>query len=65
MDTVNTKKTYTIQEAAELLEVVPEVVRLYIRKGKLKATKKGRGYLITLQELYNMVNAYDGKAEAN
>jgi len=40
-------KFYTIPETAEALNVTPQTVRAYIKKGKLKSKRIGRPILIT------------------
>ena len=47
------KRTYTVQQIAEMLDVKPETVRRWIRNGKMKATQMSRktGNVITGLEL--------------
>ena len=44
-------KFYTIQETAEVLNVTPQTVRAYIKRGKLKGQRIGRPILITESNL--------------
>ena len=44
-------KFYTIQEAAEALQVTPQTVRAWIKKGRLKGQRIGRPILITESNL--------------
>ena len=44
-------KFYTIQETAEALNVTPQTIRAYIKKGKLKGQRIGRPILITENNL--------------
>jgi len=47
-----TSKPYlSVKEAAEMASLAPSTVRLYIRKGKLKALKVGRRVVIEKAEL--------------
>lgn len=46
------QKTWmSIEEAAAELEVSPNTVRTYVRKRELRATKVGRGWRITPDDL--------------
>ena len=47
-----TNKRYSINEAAEILNVVPLTIRNQIKKGNLKALRFGRKYYILHTELY-------------
>jgi excisionase family DNA binding protein len=50
--TKETSKPYlSVKEAAEMASLAPSTVRLYIRKGKLKALKVGRRVVIEKAEL--------------
>lgn len=40
-------KFYTVQEAAEVLKVTAQTVRKYIKSGRLKGIRIGKGDLIT------------------
>lgn len=44
-------KFYTIPETAEALNITPQTVRAYIKKGKLKGQRIGRPILITENNL--------------
>jgi len=44
-------KVYTVQEVARILRVSPLTVLRYIKLGKLKARRIGRGYRITERDL--------------
>ncbi len=50
-------KFYTIQEAAEALNVTPQTVRAYIKQGKLKGKRVGRPILITENNLKEFLQA--------
>lgn len=43
--------TLTVEQAAGHLRVSPQTVRRWIRNGELKATKQGRDYAITPEQL--------------
>lgn len=47
MIVIDDLKAYTVQEAAELLNVTAQTVRHLIKDGKLPAQKVGRPYMIT------------------
>lgn len=44
------KQFYTTNELAKLLNVQPQAIRALIKRGKIKADKLNRDYLITIQE---------------
>ena len=44
-------KFYTIPEVATALQVTPQTIRAYIKRGKLKAQRIGRPILITENNL--------------
>jgi excisionase family DNA binding protein len=44
-------KFYTIPETAEALQVTPQTVRAYIKKGRIKSQRIGRPILITENNL--------------
>jgi len=50
-------KFYTIPETAEALNVTPQTVRAYIKKGKLKSKRIGRPILITENNLKEFLKA--------
>ena len=45
----------TVREVAKKLRITPGTLRLHIRKGDLPATKFGRQFLITEQDLRNYI----------
>ncbi len=45
------QKYYTPDEIAELLQMHPKTIRRYIREGKLKATKIGKGWRVSGHDL--------------
>jgi len=46
---------YTVEQIAELLKVHWQTVLNYIKNGKLKAVKLGKGYRIKKAELDNFI----------
>jgi excisionase family DNA binding protein len=46
---------YTVEQVAELLQVHWQTVLNYIKSGKLKAVKLGRGYRISKDAVDNFV----------
>lgn len=50
-------KFYTIPEIAEALNVTPQTVRAYIKRGKLKGQRIGRPILITENNLKEFLKA--------
>ena len=47
----NNKPFLTVKEAAKMATLAPSTIRLYIRKGKLKAHKPGRRVVIARADL--------------
>ena len=54
MDTTE-NKLYTLQEVANILRVSRQTLYNNIRKGKLQATKFGKQYLITEEQLQDLI----------
>lgn len=52
---------HTIKEVAEALDLSEQHTRLKIRLGQIKATKKGRDWLISDDELIRLKEEYDKK----
>lgn len=44
-------KTYTLKEAENILHVKSAAIRSYIKAGRLKASKIGRGWIIKESDL--------------
>jgi excisionase family DNA binding protein len=55
--TIEGIKFYTIPETAKTLNVTPQTVRAYIKKGKLKGVRVGRPILITENNLRRFLKA--------
>lgn len=49
-------KTYTVKEAEKILHVNDKTIRSYIKAGKLKAAKIGRGWIIKETDLMAFIN---------
>jgi excisionase family DNA binding protein len=49
-------KLYTIKEVADFLHVTPQSIRLWIKAGKLKATRIGRPIYIKESDYKEFVN---------
>jgi excisionase family DNA binding protein len=47
---------YTAHEVAERLKLTPATIHRYIRTGTLQATRIGRNYRITEQQLHDFTN---------
>lgn len=45
------KLVFTVEEVAEILGMHPESIRRWIQRGKLKAAKTGKQYLISRVDL--------------
>lgn len=49
-------KTYTVGDVAKTTKTDQQTIRRHIKNKLLKATKVGRGYIITHQNLINYLN---------
>ena len=49
-------KGYELPEVAEILGVHSQTIRNLIKNGKIKATRIGRNYMITEQNLQKYIN---------
>jgi excisionase family DNA binding protein len=50
------QQLYTVQEVANILKVHWQTVLNYIKRGKLKAVRMGKGYRITQQDLDTFID---------
>jgi excisionase family DNA binding protein len=50
-------KFYTVPETAQALQVTPQTVRAYIKKGRLQSQRIGRPILITENNLREFLQA--------
>lgn len=50
------KKTYTPQEVADILQITRRTVYEYIKLGKIKAVKIGKGHRVSADELNKIIN---------
>ena len=50
-------KFYTVPETAQTLNVTPQTVRAYIKRGRLKGKRIGRPILITEKNLREFLRA--------
>lgn len=50
------KKTYTPQEVADILQITRRTVYEYIKLGKIKAVKIGKGHRISSEQLDKIIN---------
>ena len=58
-------KTYTLKEAATLLQISEGVLRLTIRCGKIPATRRGRGLVVRRADLMPFIDPlYESKRAA-
>ena len=49
MLTLDGKRFYTVRETANMLNLAEATIRKWIRDGKIKAVKLGRGYIINVE----------------
>ena len=54
-------KTYNVEEAAEYCKCHAETIREYIRAGRLRASKPGRGYCIQQAALDAFLNQLENE----
>ncbi|MDF2655574.1 MAG: hydroxyacid dehydrogenase [Bacillota bacterium] len=64
------KDYYTVDQISEMLDIHPKTIQRYIREGKLRATKIGKGWRVTGHDLSifmqsNSDNAYDERKQPN
>ncbi len=55
------EKFYTVQEVADLLQIHWQSVLNYIKNGKLKALKLGKGYRISQESLDEFISNHTTK----
>lgn len=55
-------KVYTVEQFAELVKLHPKTVLRFIKEGRVRAVKVGRGYRILRSELEAMTGAVLGRA---
>lgn len=55
MQMIDHKKAYDIQEAAALLDLTPQTVRGYLKKGKIKYFITGARYYIVKEDLQEFI----------
>lgn len=55
------EKFYTVQEVADLLQIHWQSVLNYIKNGKLKALKLGKGYRISHEALDEFISNHTTK----
>jgi excisionase family DNA binding protein len=58
---IGRKKFYNVETLAKMLFVPVQTVRLYIRRGRIKALKVGRRYLISEEALEAFLNGEGDK----
>lgn len=49
-------RVYTLQEIADIMKLNKQTIQNYVKKGTLKATKFGRVYRVTEEELKRFMN---------
>ena len=49
MLTLNGRQYYTVRETANMLNLAETTIRKWIRDGRIKAVKLGRGYIINVE----------------
>ena len=57
-------RLYNIKESAEILGVTTRTLQTYIKNGRIKARKIGRGWKFTEQSINEFVNGTDQPKEA-
>ena len=50
-------KIYDLQEVCEILKMNIQTIRIYIKEGKLKASKVGRKYVITEEDFKSFLES--------
>lgn len=61
------KDYYTVEQISNMLNIHPKTIQRYIREGKLRATKIGKGWRITGNDLsaFTETNSYAAPALVN
>lgn len=61
------KDYYTVEQISNMLNIHPKTIQRYIREGKLRATKIGKGWRITGHDLstFTESNSYETPASEN
>lgn len=54
------EKYYSVDQIAEMIEMHPKTIQRYIREGRLKAQKIGKGWRVTGHDLSTFVEGTDG-----
>lgn len=54
-------RVYTLNEVAEIMKLNKQTILNYVKRGTLKATKFGRVYRVTEEELTRFMNTGAGK----
>lgn len=57
-------RLYNIKETAEILGVTTRTLQTYIKNGRIKARKIGRGWKFTEQSINEFINGTDEPKEA-
>ncbi len=62
-----TNDYYTVEQISNMLNIHPKTIQRYIREGKLRATKIGKGWRITGHDLstFTESNSYETPASGN
>jgi excisionase family DNA binding protein len=50
------RKFYQVEEVAEIMGLLPRTIRIYINRGKISATKIGKRWQMTEEQLNNFLN---------
>lgn len=58
-------KLYDLDEVVELLGLNIQTIRIYIKEGKLKASKVGRKYVVTDEAIKEFLKANEVKPKEN
>lgn len=53
---IDRETTYTVKEVAEITKKSPQTIHIHIKRGLLKAGRKGREYIITQEGLDDYIN---------
>jgi len=57
MKTIEGVKVYSLLEVSKLLDITYPTVRKYVKEGKIRSQRVGRGYLVTDESIRNFLNA--------
>jgi len=56
MKTIEGVNVYSLLEVSELLDITYTTVRKYVKEGKIRSQRVGKGYLVTGESIRSFLN---------